>query len=60
MRCKVCETPHKNIGKSPLWLEFQVCRQCSYLFDIFSWNANYLQEYWEIIPNFENDLEVKY
>ena len=46
MRCKLCETPHKNRGKSPLWLEFQVCRACSYVLDVFSWNANYLKEYW--------------
>lgn len=48
MRCKLCEIPHKNRGKSPLWIEFQVCRACSYVLDVFSWNANYLKEYWDL------------
>jgi len=48
MRCKLCEIPHKNRGKSPLWIEFQVCRACSYVLDVFSWNANYLKEYWNV------------
>ena len=46
MRCKICEIPHKNTAKYDLWLEHKVCRVCGSLFDLFSWNGNYLVEYW--------------
>lgn len=48
MRCKICDLPHKNIARHQSWIEHQICRSCSYVLDIFSWNSNYLKEYWEI------------
>ncbi len=46
MRCKICNIPHKNTGRHQLWLEQQICRLCGNLCEYFSWNGNYLQEYW--------------
>ena len=46
MRCRICELPHKNCNKYVLWIEFQICRICAYFLEIFSWNNNYLDEYW--------------
>jgi len=48
MRCKICGLPHKNISRHELWIERQVCRICAYLIEIFSWNNNYLQQYWKV------------
>lgn len=48
MRCKLCNSTHKNTSKHQSWFEYQVCRTCSYVLDVFSWNSNYLKEYWEI------------
>lgn len=48
MRCKMCDLPHKNIARHQSWIKHQVCRTCSYVLDVFSWNTNYLKEYWEI------------
>ena len=47
MRCKVCEIPHKNTSRHELWIERQMCRLCGNLLELFSWNGNYLQEYWK-------------
>jgi len=47
MRCKICELPHKNTSRYDLWIERQVRRPCGNLFEYFSWNGNYLHEYWE-------------
>ena len=49
MRCKICEITHKNTAKYDLWLENQMCRGCSQLLDIFSWNGNNLGEYWRFV-----------
>ncbi len=46
MRCKICEIPHKNTSKYQSWEEQQACRHCSNICDYFSWNGNYLHEYW--------------
>ena len=46
MRCKICQTPHKNTSRFQLWEDQQVCRLCSNVCDYFSWNGSYLQEYW--------------
>ena len=46
MRCKICQIPHKNTSRFQLWEDLQVCRLCSNVCDYFSWNGNYLQEYW--------------
>ena len=47
MRCKICELAHKNISRHELWIELQVCRICGNLLDYFSWNGNYMKEYWK-------------
>ena len=51
MRCKICQTSHKNTGRFQSWEE-QVCRFCGSICDsicdYFSWNGNYLYEYWRI------------
>ncbi len=47
MRCKICELPHKNTSRYELWIERQVCRLCGNLLEFFSWNSNYLKEYWQ-------------
>ena len=47
MRCKICQIPHKNTRKYQLWVEQQVCRFCGDLCEFFSWNGNYLHEYWD-------------
>ena len=47
MRCKICELPHKNTSSHKLWLERQVCRPCGNLLEYFSWNSNYLKNYWK-------------
>lgn len=47
MRCKICQVPHKNTKRFQLWEDTQVCRFCSSICDYFSWNGNYLHEYWE-------------
>ena len=46
MRCKICSIPHKNTSRFQLWEDVQVCRLCSSICDYFSWNGNYLHEYW--------------
>jgi len=46
MRCRICNSPHKNIGSKRNWIEFQLCRVCSQLIEYFSFNSNYLKEYW--------------
>jgi len=48
MRCKLCDLPHKNTSRCVSWIENQMCRTCSYVLELFSWNSNYLKEYWEI------------
>jgi hypothetical protein len=48
MRCKLCDLPHKNITRHQSWIEHQICRSCSYVLDVFSWNSNYLKEYWGV------------
>jgi len=47
MRCKICQMPHKNTSRHETWIEHQDCRICSYILGIFSWNGNYLKEYWK-------------
>ncbi len=47
MRCKLCNIAHKNTARHTSWIQFQVCRRCYFFMDIFSWNTNYMQEYWE-------------
>ncbi len=47
MRCRVCGIPHKNTSRHELWIERQMCRLCGNLLELFSWNGNYLQEYWK-------------
>lgn len=48
MRCKLCDLPHKNIARHQSWIEHQIYRSCCYVLDVFSWNSNYLKEYWEV------------
>jgi len=48
MRCKLCDLSHRNTSRHQSWIEHQVCRACYSVLDIFSWNCNYLKEYWEI------------
>ncbi len=45
MRCKICQLPHKNTSRHELWVEFQVCRECSFILEVFSWNGANLSEY---------------
>jgi len=45
MRCKICQIAHKNTSRFQSWEE-QVCRYCGVICDYFSWNGNYLHEYW--------------
>ena len=47
MRCKICQITHKNTGKYDLWTEYQVCRICGQILDLFTWNGNNLGEYWK-------------
>jgi len=47
MRCKICESVHKNTNRHELWIERQVCRACAGLFELFSWNDNRLIDYWK-------------
>jgi len=47
MRCKICELAHKNTSRYELWLDRRVCRICGNVLDLFSWNSNYLKEYWK-------------
>lgn len=47
MRCKICQLPHKNTSRHELWAEFQVCRGCSFILEVFSWNGKNLNEYWK-------------
>ena len=47
MRCKICDITHKNTSKYDLWIEHRVCRICSQVIDLFSWNGNNLGEYWK-------------
>ena len=54
MRCKICSLKHKNIKRHESWVQFQVCRICAYFLDLFSWNGNYLKEYWDD-ENLENN-----
>ena len=49
MRCNLCNSTHKNTSRHSSWLEYQMCRACSYALDIFSWNSNYLKEYWGVV-----------
>jgi len=49
MRCKLCDLSHKNTARHQSWMEYQTCRACYSIMDIFSWNSNYLKDYWE--PN---------
>jgi len=46
MRCKICDLTHKNSKRYESLYEMQLCRECSQTIEIFSWNGNYLQEYW--------------
>lgn len=46
MRCKLCHSTHRNTSKYQSWIEHQICRACSYVLDVLSWNLNYLKEYW--------------
>ena len=46
MRCKICSSAHKNTARNQLWNEQQVCRFCGEICDYFTWNGNYLHEYW--------------
>ena len=46
MRCKICSSPKKNLVRFQIWEDQQVCRTCSGICDYFSWNGNYLHEYW--------------
>ena len=45
MRCKICDRPYKNTHRYKIW-EDQFCRICSSLCDYFSFNGNYLKDYW--------------
>jgi hypothetical protein len=45
MRCKICDKPYKNTSRYKIW-EDQFCRLCSSLCDHFSFNGNYLKDYW--------------
>ena len=47
MRCRICETVHKNTKRHELWFEKQVCRTCGSLFELFCWNDNRLLNYWK-------------
>ncbi len=47
MRCKICEIPHKNTSRHENWVEYGVCRGCSFVLEMFSWNGYNLGEYWE-------------
>ena len=65
LRCKICEFPHKNTARCALWLERQVCRICGNLLELFSWNGNYLKDYWEDTQtkqslNVNTDQKTKY
>jgi len=61
MRCKLCSTPHKNTNRYKSWNESQVCRTCSCVLEFFSWNSNYLHEYWkggeEYLPFLDQEIE---
>jgi len=46
MRCRICNLPRKNFNRHDLWIEHQVCRMCQRLLEYFSWNNNFLKEYW--------------
>jgi len=47
MKCRICDSNHKNTSRYQLWLEHKMCRACYYMIEIFSRNGNYLKEYWE-------------
>jgi hypothetical protein len=46
MRCRICQIPHKNTSRFQSWEEEQICRICNGICEYFSWNGNYLHEYW--------------
>ena len=48
MSCKICDIPHKNTGRHDLWSQKQVSRVRGILIEHFSWNGNYLPEYWRV------------
>jgi len=47
MRCRLCEIPHRNVGNRANWIEYHVCRTCMQILGYFSYNSNYLLEYWD-------------
>jgi len=47
MRCRICSLPHRNIRRHELWIEEKLCRMCQRILEYFSWNNNFLHEYWE-------------
>lgn len=47
MRCRLCDIPHKNAGNRSNWIELRLCRICFQIMDLFSYNSNYLTDYWE-------------
>jgi hypothetical protein len=46
MRCTFCSLVHKNTTRHQSWIDYQTCRVCYFILDGFSWNSNYLKEYW--------------
>jgi len=47
MRCRICDTVHKNTTRHGLWIEKQVCRMCANFLEFFSWNDSRLLDYWK-------------
>jgi len=47
MMCRICSIPHKNTNRHELWRESKMCRICNGLLEFFSWNHNFLQQYWK-------------
>jgi len=58
LRCKICELPHRNTSRYELWLERQVCRLCGNLLEYFSWNSNYLKDYWNELDSESFDKNI--
>ncbi len=48
LRCKICDTTYRNTGQKTTWKEYQTCKVCLYLIEIFMWNGNRLNVYFDI------------